>query len=129
VNDLSMGIPGVGEIHPGMHLCALYSGPDQRDRLLVPFMQEGLRHGDQCVCLIDDLEPASMRQRTYGPAGRGDVAPVWAPRRVPGLPRLPPGREVGRRADDLVPRRQPDVVHHRRIPLAACRRGDVLGAA
>jgi DNA-binding CsgD family transcriptional regulator len=73
VNDLSMGIPGVGEIHPGMHLCALYSGPDQRDRLLVPFMQEGLRHGDQCVCLIDDLEPASMRQRTYGPAGRGDV--------------------------------------------------------
>ncbi len=73
MNDLSMGIAGVGEIHPGMHLCALYSGPEQRDRLLVPFMQEGLRHGDQCVCLIDDLEPVSMRQRTYGAAGRGDA--------------------------------------------------------
>jgi DNA-binding CsgD family transcriptional regulator len=68
VGDLSSGIPGVGEIQPGAHLCALYSGPDERDRLLVPFMQEGLRHGDRCVCLIDDLEPASMRQRAYGPA-------------------------------------------------------------
>ncbi|QWZ07379.1 MEDS domain-containing protein [Nocardioides panacis] len=73
MNDLRMGIAGVGEIRPGMHLCAIYSGPDQRDRLLVPFMQEGLRHGDQCVCLIDGLEPRSMRQQTYGAAGRGDT--------------------------------------------------------
>jgi DNA-binding CsgD family transcriptional regulator len=40
--------------------------------MLVPFMQEGLRHGDQCVCLIDDLEPVSMRQRTYRPDDRCD---------------------------------------------------------
>ena len=93
VNDLSRGIPGVGEIHPGMHFCALYSGPDERDRLLVPFMQEGLRQGDQCVCLIDDVEPASVGQRAYGPAGPGARAPIRAPRRVPGLRRLPPGRE------------------------------------
>jgi DNA-binding CsgD family transcriptional regulator len=73
VNDLSMGIPGVGEIHPGAHLCALYSGPDERDRLLVPFMQEGRRHGDRCVCLIDDVEPASMRQQAYGPPPPGDA--------------------------------------------------------
>ena len=73
MNDLSLGIPGVGEIHPGMHFCVLYSGPDERDRLLAPFMQERLRHGDQCVCLIDDAEPASMRQRGYGPAGPGDA--------------------------------------------------------
>src|SRR5688500_177428 len=71
VNDLSLGIPGVGEIHPGMHFCALYSGPDERDRLLVPFMQERLRQGDQCVCLIDE-EPASMGQRESGSAGPGD---------------------------------------------------------
>ena len=68
-----MGIPGVGEVHPGVHVCALFSGPVERDRLLVSFMQEGLRHGDHCVCLIDELETASLRQRvtgTAGPSGR-----------------------------------------------------------
>jgi DNA-binding CsgD family transcriptional regulator len=63
----------MGEGRPGTHVCALYSGPDERDQLLVPFMQEGLRHGDQCVHLIDDVEPASMRQRAHGPAGPGDA--------------------------------------------------------
>ena len=65
------GVPGAGEIDPGTHACALYSGPDERDRLLVPFMQEGLRNGDQCVCLVDDVESASLRQRAYGPGGPG----------------------------------------------------------
>ena len=73
VNGQSLGVPGVGEIHPGMHFCVLYSGPDERDRLLAPFMQERLRHGDQCVCLIDDAEPSSMGQRGYGPEGPGDA--------------------------------------------------------
>lgn len=73
MNDLSTGIPGVGEIHPGTHLCALYSGSDERDRLLVPFLEEGLRDGDECVCLVDDLVPASMRQRACGSAGPGDA--------------------------------------------------------
>ncbi|ANP72193.1 LuxR family transcriptional regulator [Cryobacterium arcticum] len=72
VNDLLMGIPEVGEIHPGIHVCALFSGPVERDRLLVSFMQEGLRHGDQCVCLIDELESASIRQRVYPSAGLSD---------------------------------------------------------
>lgn len=72
MNDLLMGIPGVGEIHPGTHVCALFSGPVERDRLLVSFMQEGLRHGDQCACLIDELESASIRQRVYPAAGLRD---------------------------------------------------------
>ncbi|GHS88778.1 hypothetical protein AGMMS50218_13440 [Actinomycetota bacterium] len=63
----------MGEIHPGTHFCALYWGTQERDRLLVSFMREGLRRGDQCVCLIDDLEPVRIRQRAYGPAGPGDT--------------------------------------------------------
>src|SRR4029453_13609289 len=59
----SMGIPGIDEIHPGMHICALYSGPAERDRLLFSFLQEGLREGDKCLYLIDDAEPASVRDR------------------------------------------------------------------
>jgi DNA-binding CsgD family transcriptional regulator len=39
----------------------------------VPFLQEGLRQGDRCVCLIDDVEPATLRQRAYGPAGPRDA--------------------------------------------------------
>lgn len=73
MTDLLMGIPGVGEVHPGMHVCALFSGPLERDRLLELFMQEGQRHGDRCVCFIDDLEPASTRQPAYGPSGLGDM--------------------------------------------------------
>jgi DNA-binding CsgD family transcriptional regulator len=60
---VSMGIPGIDEIRPGMHICALYSGPAERDSVLFPFLQEGLREGDKCLCIIDDAEPASVRDR------------------------------------------------------------------
>lgn len=54
-----MGIPGLDVIRPGTHMCALYSGPAERDRLLFPFLREGIREGDKCLCLIDDAEVAS----------------------------------------------------------------------
>ena len=73
MNALRMGIPGVGEVHAGTHVCALFSGTVERDLLLVSFMQEGLRHGDQCVVLIDGLEAASMRQRVTGTTRVGDT--------------------------------------------------------
>ena len=60
---VSMGIPGGDEIRPGTHVCALYSGPAERDSLLFPFLQEGLREGDKCLCLLDDPEPESVRDR------------------------------------------------------------------
>jgi len=66
MNGLSLGIPGVGVVSPGTHFCALYSGPAERDRLLFPFLEEGLRHGDKCLCLIDDVEPALVRDRVVG---------------------------------------------------------------
>jgi DNA-binding CsgD family transcriptional regulator len=60
---VSMGIPGINEVDPGTHFCALYSGRAERDRLLFPFLQEGIREGDKCLCLIDDAEPAEIRNR------------------------------------------------------------------
>ena len=71
MNGLSLGIPRVGPVSPGTHFCALYSGPAERDRLLYPFLEEGLRHGDKCLCLIDDLEPALVRDRAVGQPGPG----------------------------------------------------------
>jgi DNA-binding CsgD family transcriptional regulator len=58
-----MGIPGIDEIRPGMHICALYTGAAERDRLLFSFLREGIREGDKCLCLIDDAEPAAVRQQ------------------------------------------------------------------
>lgn len=69
MDGVSLGIPGVGDVSAGTHFCALYSGPAERDRLLFPFLDEGLRHGDKCLCLIDDLEPALVRDRVVGQPG------------------------------------------------------------
>ncbi|MCW2824529.1 MAG: transcriptional regulator, LuxR family [Aeromicrobium sp.] len=71
MKGLSLGIPGVGQVSSGTHFCALYSGPAERDRLLFPFLDEGLRHGDKVRCLIDDAEPASVRDRVVGHRGPG----------------------------------------------------------
>ncbi|HEU5036673.1 MAG TPA: MEDS domain-containing protein [Nocardioides sp.] len=71
MNGLSLGIPGVGAVSSGTHFCALYSGPAQRDRLLFPFLEEGLRHGDKCLCLIDDVDPALVRDLAVGQPGPG----------------------------------------------------------
>jgi len=60
---VSMGIRGLDQIGPGTHICALYSGPAERDSLLVPFLREGIREGDRCLCLIDDAEPGLVRDR------------------------------------------------------------------
>jgi DNA-binding CsgD family transcriptional regulator len=69
MNGLSLGIPGVEGVSSGTHFCALYSGPAERDQLLFPFLDEGLRHGDKCLCLIDDVEPALVRDRVVGQPG------------------------------------------------------------
>jgi DNA-binding CsgD family transcriptional regulator len=70
MNGLSLGIPGVGVVSPGTHFCALYSGSAERDRLLYPFIEEGLRQGDKCLVLIDDVEPALVRDRAVGQPGQ-----------------------------------------------------------
>jgi hypothetical protein len=35
----------------GDHICAFYRGREERDRLLVPYLREGLRDGDVCICI------------------------------------------------------------------------------
>jgi hypothetical protein len=51
---------GVGEpAAAGDHICALYTGPVERDAILLPFIRSALRSGDKCVCVIDS-EPADL---------------------------------------------------------------------
>ena len=70
---VSMGIPGIDEIRPGTHICAVYSGPADRDRLLFPFLQEGMRQG-QMLCSIDEAEPAAIRDRVENQQNGGSAA-------------------------------------------------------
>jgi DNA-binding CsgD family transcriptional regulator len=72
MNGVSLGVPGVEGVNPGTHFCALYSRPAERDRLLFSFLGEGLRNGDKCLCLIDDVEPTLVRDRAVGQLGPGN---------------------------------------------------------
>lgn len=36
---------------PGDHICAFYRGREERDRLVVPFLREGVAAGDVCLCI------------------------------------------------------------------------------
>jgi DNA-binding CsgD family transcriptional regulator len=62
MTGVDYGIPGVGDLDHGNHLCALYSGPVERDDLLGPFFRAGLREGGKCLCLIDQVDPQDVRR-------------------------------------------------------------------
>lgn len=72
MTGVNYGILGVGDHGRGNHVCALYSGPIERDDLLMAFVQAGLRLGDKCLCLIDQVELQEVRQRLVdeNPPGR-----------------------------------------------------------
>ena len=46
------GLPGLA-MQPGDHICALYFGQVDRDRILLPYLRTGLRAGDKCVAMMD----------------------------------------------------------------------------
>jgi hypothetical protein len=43
----------------GDHACALIVGRQQRDEVMRPFVSEGLRDGDKCICVVDSAHPAT----------------------------------------------------------------------
>ena len=45
------GIPGL-RVQPGEHICAIYRNREERDDVMLPFLREGLRSGDKCICLV-----------------------------------------------------------------------------
>lgn len=55
---------------PGDHLCVFHRGRTDRDRLLVPFLAEGLRAGDAVLYLAAEGERETFRERL---AAAGDL--------------------------------------------------------
>ena len=64
------GIDGV-PLQPGDHICGLFYGWLDRDKLLVPFFRTGLRAGDRCVIVTDRTDPTPIL-RQLGPDAATD---------------------------------------------------------
>jgi hypothetical protein len=45
---------------PGDHLCGFYYGECERDALLLPYLQAGIRAGDKCVAVLDSVSPQQV---------------------------------------------------------------------
>jgi len=52
-DSVALGVNGL-HIPPGSHICAFFRGVSERDEIMVPFLREGLRAGNKCLCIIDD---------------------------------------------------------------------------
>lgn len=52
-DSVALGMNGLS-IPPGSHICAFFRGVSERDQIMVPFLREGLRTGDKCMCILDD---------------------------------------------------------------------------
>jgi hypothetical protein len=46
------GLAGI-DLTPGDHVCAMFFGRQERDDIVVPYLQAGLRAGDKCICIVD----------------------------------------------------------------------------
>ena len=53
------GIPGV-QLAPGDHVCAFFRGLSERDEILIPYLREGLKALDKCICVVDATEPETV---------------------------------------------------------------------
>ncbi len=53
---------GFGDIETsvGAHICAFYRGRQDRDDLLIPYLEEGIRNGEKCICLVDSSGPEQI---------------------------------------------------------------------
>ena len=52
-DSIALGLDRLS-ISSGSHMCALFRGIAERDQILVPFLREGVRARDKCLCIIDD---------------------------------------------------------------------------
>ncbi|AFM20575.1 hypothetical protein Mycch_5971 (plasmid) [Mycolicibacterium chubuense NBB4] len=49
----AVGVMGVS-LAAGDHVCAFYPTLAERNEILLPYLKEGLNHGDKCICIVSD---------------------------------------------------------------------------
>jgi hypothetical protein len=55
-----VGIGGM-VLNPGDHICAFYRGSDGRNEILIPYLEEGLKEGEKCICFLEIGAERSVR--------------------------------------------------------------------
>jgi hypothetical protein len=56
----------------GTHICAFYRGPAGRDDVVMPFLADGIRGGQKCICVLESLAPADVLVRLDRQVALGD---------------------------------------------------------
>jgi hypothetical protein len=56
---IALGIGGI-EVAVGDHICGLYTGTSQRDQVLIPFLESGLKADEKCICVVDGTAPEQI---------------------------------------------------------------------
>jgi hypothetical protein len=50
--SIKLGLPGLS-VPQGTHLCGFFRGSRERGSMMFPFVREGLRSGDKCLCAFE----------------------------------------------------------------------------
>jgi hypothetical protein len=58
-DQVAIGISGL-TISPRTHLCGFFHGDGERNEMVVPFIEEGLRAGDKCLCAFEAPDGAAV---------------------------------------------------------------------
>jgi hypothetical protein len=67
-NRVALGVRGL-EADPGDHICGVFSVEEERNQILIPFLQVGLASGDKCICVIDGTSPGEIVATRCRPGG------------------------------------------------------------
>jgi hypothetical protein len=57
-----LGLLGL-TVPPGTHICAFYRGAQGRDEIVLPFLAEGIRAQDKCICILESADPPDVLAR------------------------------------------------------------------
>jgi hypothetical protein len=57
---MELGIPGLS-VPVGTHMCGFFRGGDERAEMLFPYVREGLRVGDKCLCAYEASDQQALQ--------------------------------------------------------------------
>jgi MEDS: MEthanogen/methylotroph, DcmR Sensory domain len=57
--SVALGVLGL-EVPRGTHICTFYRGPPGRDEIVLPFLAEGIRARNRCLCFLDSAMPSEV---------------------------------------------------------------------